>query len=529
MTGFPWLTVLIVLPLAGVIGVFTVKDAAVRLMALAATLANLLIALPLWWLFDASSNHMQFLESARWIPSLSINYRLGLDGISLPLVLMTTILMPLCILISWRSIEMRVRGFMAMLLIMESAMIGVFCALDFVLFYVFWEAMLIPMYLLIGIWGGPNRLYAAIKFFLYTLAGSVLLLVAILVLYFQGGHTFDILQLSQGTYGTSLQMWLFFAFFVAFAVKVPMFPFHTWLPDAHVEAPTAGSVILASVLLKMGTYGFLRFSLPMLPDASRLCTPFMVGLSIVAIIYGAYMALAQADLKKLIAYSSVSHMGFVTLGLFMFNMQGIEGAVMQMVNHGITTGGLFLCVGIIYERTHSRQIADNVGLTKPMPRYATFLVIFALSSLGLPGTNSFVGEFMVLVGAFMWSKIATAFASLGIILAAAYLLWMIQRVAFGVPAPQMLPKLRDVNLREMVALVPLVVLIFLIGLFPNPILTRMHPSVEKVIARALPPAGEQVSAAPRIDPFTLSVERITSPTEPVLSQETRAASEGRSR
>jgi NADH-quinone oxidoreductase subunit M len=354
--------------------------------------------------------------------------------------------------------------------------------------------MLIPMYLLIGVWGGPNRIYAAVKFFLYTLAGSVLLLVAIIVLYFQGG-TFDIVQLSQGTYSSSLQFWLFLAFFAAFAVKVPMFPFHTWLPDAHVEAPTAGSVILASVLLKMGTYGFLRFSLPMLPDASQAFTPMMVTLSIVAIIYGAYMALAQADLKKLIAYSSVSHMGFVTLGLFMFNIQGIEGAVMQMVNHGITTGALFLCVGVIYERTHSRQIADNVGLTKPMPRYATLLVIFALSSLGLPGTNSFVGEFLVLAGTFLWSKIATALASLGIILAAAYILWMIQRVAFGVPSPHVLPKLRDLNQREMLTLVPLAILVFWIGLFPNPILTRMHASVEKVIARTLASVAETATDA----------------------------------
>jgi len=494
MTGFPWLTVLIVLPLLGAAAVFLVKDASVRLTALAVTIADLVISLPLWWLFDATSGHMQFLETAAWIPALSINYRLGLDGISLPLVLMTTILMPLCVLISWHAIETRLRSFMAVLLIMEGAMIGVFAALDFVLFYVFWEAMLIPMYLLIGVWGGPNRLYAAIKFFLYTLAGSILLLVAILVLYFQGGHTFDILDLSRQTYPLSLQTWLFFAFFAAFAVKVPMFPFHTWLPDAHVEAPTAGSVILASVLLKMGTYGFVRFSLPMLPDASRLFTPLMVFLSIIAIIYGAYMALAQTDLKKLIAYSSVSHMGFVTLGLFMFNIQGIEGAVMQMVNHGITTGGLFLCVGMIYERTHSRQIADNIGLTKPMPRYATFLVIFALSSLGLPGTNSFVGEFMVLAGTFLWSKAAAAFASLGIILAAAYLLWMVQRVAFGTPAPHMLQKLSDLTQRETATLLPLAALIFAIGLFPNPLLSRMHTSVEQVIARTVPSSHQQTSA-----------------------------------
>ncbi len=518
MTGFPWLTSLILLPLAGTVVVFAVKETSVRVTALAVTIANLLISLPLWWLFDASSGQMQFLESAQWIVSPPISYRLGLDGISLPLVLMTTVLMPLCILISWHAIETRIRSFMAMLLILESTMIGVFCALDFVLFYVFWEAMLIPMYLLIGVWGGPNRLYATMKFFLYTLAGSVLLLVAILVLYFQGDHTFDILHLSQVTYSQSLQIWLFFAFFAAFAVKVPMFPFHTWLPDAHVEAPTAGSVILASVLLKMGTYGFLRFSLPMLPDASRLLAPLMVVLSIIAIIYGAYMALAQADLKKLIAYSSVSHMGFVTLGIFMFNIQGIEGAVMQMVNHGITTGGLFLCVGVIYERTHSRQISDNLGLTKPMPRYATFLVILSLSSLGLPGTNSFVGEFMVLAGTFLWSKMATAFASLGIILAAAYMLWMVQRVAFGTPVPENLPKLRDINLREMVTLVPLVILVFAIGLFPNPMLTRMHPSIEKVIARTSASAYAQPAGGSRYTPVSRALVEIPSTVDPMAHQ-----------
>jgi NADH-quinone oxidoreductase subunit M len=501
MTHFPWLTVLIVLPLAGAVSVFLVKETSVRQIALGVTIAELLLSLPLWWLFDASSGQMQFVEHAVWITMPPIQYRLGLDGISLPLVLMTAVLMPLCVLISWDSVTARIRGFLAMLLIMEGAMIGVFVALDFVLFYVFWEAMLIPMYLLIGVWGGPNRLYAAIKFFLYTLAGSVLLLVAILALYFQGGHTFDILRLSQGTYPKALQIWLFLAFFAAFAVKVPMFPFHTWLPDAHVEAPTAGSVILASVLLKMGAYGFARFSLPMLPDASQTFTPLMVVLSVIAIIYGAYMALAQADLKKLIAYSSVSHMGFVTLGLFAFNAQGVEGAVMQMVNHGITTGGLFLCVGVIYERTHSRQIADNVGLAGPMPVYATLLVIFALSSLGLPGTNSFVGEFMVLAGTFLWNKLATALASLGIILAAVYLLWMVQRVAFGVPLPHVLPNLQDVNRREMIALIPLVVLIFWIGLFPNPILTRMHASVDKVIARTTPAPPGTAQTVSLLDPF----------------------------
>ena len=481
MTDVPWLTLLIFLPLAGIGALYVADERHAKIIALAVTTADFLLALPLWWLFDPSSTRMQFQEHVAWITSPPIHYSLGVDGISLPLFLMTAALMPLCVLISWESITTRVRTFMVVLLVMETAMLGVFAALDFVLFYVFWEAMLIPMYLLIGVWGGPNRLYAAIKFFLYTLAGSVLLLVAILVLYFYGGHTFDVLALSQVTYPAALQHWLFLAFFAAFAVKVPMFPFHTWLPDAHVEAPTAGSVILASVLLKMGAYGFVRFSLPMLPDASQAMTPLMAVLSIVAIIYGAYMALAQVDLKKLIAYSSVSHMGFVTLGLFVMNQQGIEGAVLQMVNHGITTGALFLCVGMIYERTHSRLIADNIGLAKPMPRYATCLVIFALSSLGLPGTNSFVGEFLVLVGTFLWSKAAAALACLGVILAAAYLLYMVQRVVFGVAQPRELPHLTDIGLREFGILVPLLLLVFWIGLFPNPLVSRMHNTVTKTL------------------------------------------------
>jgi len=479
--GFPWLTAIVFLPLAGTVLLFFLKDAAVRWVALGVALADFALSLPLWILFDPSTPRMQFAEQAAWIVSPPINYSVGVDGISLPLILLTTFLTPLCVLVSWTAIQTRVKGFMACLLVMETAMLGVFVALDFVLFYVFWEAMLIPMYLLIGVWGGPNRVYAAVKFFLYTLTGSVLFLVAILVLFFQGGQTFDILLLSRVEYSSTLQFWLFLAFFAAFAVKVPMFPFHTWLPDAHVEAPTAGSVILASVLLKMGAYGFLRFALPMLPDAAAAFTPMMVALSLTAILYGAYMALAQADLKKLIAYSSVSHMGFVTLGIFALNAQGIEGAMMQMINHGITTGALFLCVGIIYERTHSRMIADNGGLAKPMPRYATFLVIFALSSLGLPGTNSFVGEFLVLVGTFLWSKPATAIAALGIILAAVYLLWMVQRVVFELPTGRTAPTLVDLNLREFVTLAPLVVLVFWIGFFPQPVLTPMHASVNHLI------------------------------------------------
>ncbi len=492
MTSLPWLTFLIVIPVIGSAVLVFVKEAHVRWTALACTCLEFLVSLPLWFGFDASSSAMQFTEVARWIPSPPIYYRLGVDGISLPLVLMTTFLMPLCVMGSWRSVHTRVRGFMASLLITEGATIGVFVALDFVLFYVFWEAVLIPMYLLIGVWGGPNRLYAAIKFFLYTLAGSVLLLIAILVLYFQSGQTFDILSLGGSQLSPTLQNWLFWAFFAAFAVKVPMWPFHTWLPDAHVEAPTAGSVLLASVLLKMGTYGFLRLSLPLLPDASYHFANVMIALSLVAIVYGAYMALAQSDLKKLIAYSSVSHMGFVTLGLFTFTQQGIEGAVLQMVNHGITTGALFLCVGAIYERTHSRLIADNAGLAGPMPRYATFLVIFALSSLGLPGTNSFAGEFLVLVGTFVWSKLATGVAALGVILAAAYILYMVQRVAFGPAKPD--HHLHDLGLREMLVMIPLVILVFGIGFVPNLVLAPMHQSVAHVLEAK--PGGKGREAQP---------------------------------
>jgi len=480
--GIPWLTLVLILPLLGVVATLLAHESLSRPIALGTSLVTLVVSLPLWFLFDNGNGGMQFVEKHQWIDSPAIHYALGVDGISMPLVLLTTLLTPLCILVSWTAIETRLKEFLISLLVMETATIGVFMALDFVLFYIFWETMLIPMYLLIGVWGGPNRIYAAIKFFLYTLAGSILLLVAILVLYFEGGQTFDILTLTQASYAPSLQSLLFWAFFAAFAVKVPMFPFHTWLPDAHVEAPTAGSVILASVLLKLGTYGFLRFSLPMLPDASVTYTPIIMTLSVIAIIYGAYMALAQSDIKKLIAYSSVSHMGFVTLGIFALNAQGIEGAVLQMVNHGITTGALFMCVGIIYERTHSREIPDNGGLAKAMPKYATFLVIFALSSVGLPGMNSFVGEFLVLLGVFAWDKLTATLAALGIILAAVYILYLIQRVVYGPASPQMLPKLTDLNAREFGMLVPLVVLVFWIGLYPKPLLDVMHGSVARVIA-----------------------------------------------
>ena len=477
------LSLIIFIPAIGAVLIAFVRgrEEWVRRLALGITLVDLALSIPLWTHFSTLTHEMQFVERVSWVPAFNIQYAVGVDGISVLLVLLTTLLSPICILCSWRTIENRVKEFMVVILVLETAMIGVFCALDFVLFYVFWEAMLIPMYLLIGVWGGSRRIYAAVKFFLYTLAGSLLLLVAIIALYFAGGHTFDIQALTAQTYSSTVQFWVFWAFFLAFAIKVPMFPFHTWLPDAHVEAPTAGSVILASVLLKMGTYGFLRFCLPIVPEASQTFTPVVLWLSVIAIIYGAYMALAQDDLKKLIAYSSVSHMGFITLGIFVFNSQGIEGAILQMINHGVTTGALFLCVGQIYDRTHSRMIQDCGGLAKPMPRYATFLIIFALSSLGLPGTSSFVGEFLVLLGVFFERPFFAVIAMFGIVLAAVYLLWMVQRVVFGpVHRPENI-RLPDLNLREIATLVPLVVLVFWIGFFPGPFLDMMHVSVDHLV------------------------------------------------
>ncbi len=484
VTAIPHLlTLVIFLPVAGVaMMAFFRDDTQIKQVALWTSILEFLLSLALYGWFDTTTASMQFGEIHEWIRTPPIRYAVGIDGISLWLILLTTLLTPICVVASWTAIRIHVREFMIALLLMETTMVGVFCALDFVLFYVFWETMLIPMYLIIGVWGGPNRIYAAIKFFLFTLAGSFLLLIAIIVVFMQGGHTFDIQALSRVHFDPTVQAWLFWAFFAAFAVKIPMFPLHTWLPDAHVEAPTAGSVILASVLLKMGAYGFLRFSLPLVPQATYRFTPVILTLSVIAIIYGAYMALAQSDLKKLIAYSSVSHMGFVTLGIFVFNTQGVEGAILMMLNHGVTTGGLFLCVGLIYERTHSRMIADNGGLAKPMPRYATCLVIFALSSLGLPGTNSFVSEFLVLVGSFLLSKTIAAVATLGIILAAVYLLWMVQRVAFGV-ASQASARLADLNWCEMASLLPLLLLVFWIGVFPNPFLTPMHASVAHLFAQ----------------------------------------------
>jgi NADH-quinone oxidoreductase subunit M len=479
--GFPILSTLIFLPLAGALVLLCLPgDNAARNWTLLVTLATALLSLPLYWNFDASTASYQFAEHASWIPSLHINYTLGVDGISLLLVLMTTLLMPLCVLGSWRYIEKRVKEFMVCLLLMETSMLGVFMALDFVLFYILWEAMLIPMYLLIAVWGGPRKVYASIKFFLYTLAGSVLLLVAIIALYLSQG-TFSIPALMGQDYSTTFQILVFLAFFLAFAIKVPMFPFHTWLPAAHVEAPTAGSVILASVLLKMGTYGFLRFCLPITPEATITFLPYVLWLSVAGILYGGFTALAQQDMKKLIAYSSVGHMGFVTLGIFVLNTQGIEGAILQMINHGITTGALFFCVGMIYERTHSRELASAAGIGTAMPIYVSFLAFFSLSSLAFPGTNSFVGEFLILAGAFAENTLVAAVAIPGAILAAAYMFRLLQRVIWGGVHNPDHSALADLNLREMATLAPLLFFVFWIGLAPKPFLNVMHVSVAHLI------------------------------------------------
>ena len=492
---YPLLSLMIFIPVLGSFLLLFIRNAAdVRWIALAFSVVELGLCLPLLMNFDNSTPHMQFGESLSWIPAWNINYTLGVDGISVLFVALTTLLTTISIMVSWTAIQDRVREFMIALLFLEAGMIGVFVSLDLFLFYIFWEAMLIPMYLLIGVWGGPNRLYAAVKFFLYTLVGSVLMLVGIIAVYFAAGNTFDVLAIMNHKFSYTFQMWVFAAFFVAFAVKVPMFPFHTWLPDAHVEAPTAGSILLAGILIKMGAYGFLRFSLPFFPDATLAWTPAIMTLSVIAIIYGAYMAFAQTDFKKLIAYSSVSHMGFVTLGIFTLNLQGLEGGILQMLNHGISTGALFLAVGVIYERTHTRLIADYGGIAAKAPVYAAFLLIITLSSIGLPGTNGFVGEFMILLGAFLYSKPYAVIASLGIILGAGYMLWLYQRIAFGTITNPHNERLTDMNSREVAAAFPLVALVFILGLYPNAALRVMHASVANLVQQV----NAKVQTAPAV-------------------------------
>src|SRR5215831_4473804 len=442
-----------------------------RLIAFWVSAATFVVSLGLWIGFDRSRAGMQFEERANWIPVSGISYHMGVDGISLLLVLLTTFLTPLCILAAWTQITTRVKEFLIAMLLLETAMVGVFCALDLFLFFVFWEAMLIPMYLIIGVWGGPRRIYASVKFILYTMAGSALMLLAILTLYFLQDRvtaSFDYAAVLQLHVDPRLQTVLFLAFALAFAIKVPMVPFHTWLPDAHVEAPTAGSVILAGVLLKMGTYGFLRFGLPLFPDAALRLTPVIVALALAGIIYGAWVSTVQPDMKKLIAYSSVAHLGFVMLGLFTLTPQGLVGGILQMVNHGLSTGALFLLIGMIYERRHSRLIADFGGLWAIVPVFSAILMVVTFSSIGLPGLNGFVGEFLILVGAFQWSRPVAILGTTGIIFAAVYLLWMYQRVIFGEVRHAENRQLPDLNAREIWTLVPILLLIVWIGVYPKP-------------------------------------------------------------
>jgi NADH-quinone oxidoreductase subunit M len=489
--SFPILSTLIFLPVLGAVLILLNRrdwELLSKWIALVTSIATFLLSISLFTDFDKTTHMMQFVEKQRWIPEWNINYFLGVDGISVLFVLLSTLTAILCVLISWNSIKTKVKEFYISILLTTAFMIGVFCSLDFFLFYLFWEAMLIPMFLIIGVWGGPNRIYAAIKFFLYTLVGSVLMLVGIIVLYLYAGRTFNILDLTTRTYPYTMQLWLFWAFFSAFAVKVPMWPVHTWLPDAHTEAPTAGSVILAAVLIKMGAYGFLRFSLPLFPDAAKAMTPIMMALSVIAIVYGAVICLAQTDLKRLIAYSSVSHMGFVTLGIFALNIQGLEGGILQMLNHGVVTGALFLSIGVVYERTHTRKIADYGGLATVMPTYAAFFMVFTLAAIGLPATNGFIGEFLILLGGFTASKLAGVLACTGIIIGAGYMLWLYQRIFF-MDVNSKIIGLPDMDVRETITLIPLLFLVIWIGVYPDSFLSFMHPSVQHLLERLNMPGG----------------------------------------
>ncbi len=504
---------LLLLPLLGTVVVLVAPAAAAKRIALAVTTLEFVASAGLWWAYDPAGATMQFAASAPWLPDWGIHYRVGIDGISLFMVLLSTLTMPLAVLGSWSYITERERGYYAMLLTLLTGMLGVFVSLDLFVFYVFWEVMLIPMYFIIGMWGGENRLYAAIKFFIYTMAGSLLMLVAILVMVWKIGAATGVLDFSYdavlsnvGVLGGSAP-WLFAAFALAFAIKVPIFPFHTWLPDAHVEAPTAGSVILAGVLLKMGTYGFLRFAVPFFPEValSPAVSLLVVALAVIGIVYGALVAMVQPDVKKLVAYSSVSHLGFVMLGIWAATVQSVQGALMIMISHGISTGALFFLVGMIYERRHTRRIDDFGGIARVVPVFSLILTVVALSSIGLPGLNGFVGEFLVLVGSFEAHPWATGIATTGVIFAAAYLLWALQRMIFNPldkPANEQIP---DLTRRELVVLAPLLAGILWLGLYPAPVLRRMEPSskrfvefVEPVQARPAAP-----SAAPARPPELL--------------------------
>ena len=496
MSDFPILSAITFLPLLGAAFIFIfirrstsksdreVVEANARNVSLWVTLATFLLSLVLLVNFDTTTANFQFQENIDWIKGYGIGYHLGIDGISLFFILLTTFLMPICILASWKSIKVQVKEYMIAFLLLETLVIGTFSALDFVLFYFFFEGSLIPMFLIIGIWGGENKVYAAFKFFLYTLLGSVLLLLALLYIYYQVGSTdIPLLMEKVPEFSKQIQMWLWLAFFASFAVKVPMWPVHTWLPDAHVQAPTAGSVILAGVLLKLGAYGYLRFSLPMLPDASVYFAPLIYGLSVVAVTYTSVVALMQTDMKKLIAYSSIAHMGFVTIGIFTFNQQGIEGAIFQMLSHGFVSAALFLCVGVLYDRAHTKEISKYGGLVHRMPQFALMFMLFTMASIGLPSTSGFVGEFMVLVGAFKDNILVAALASTGVVLGAAYMLWLYKRVVFGNMSNEDLKKISDLDGREFFYLLVIGAVVIVLGVMPNLVLEYLHPSVENLMSQ----------------------------------------------
>ncbi|MGI9484594.1 MAG: NADH-quinone oxidoreductase subunit M [Geminicoccaceae bacterium] len=491
MSDWPLLSLVIFLPLAGALFILIMAPSSdteegrnnAKGGALWTAGLTFLISLMIWGKFDNSRSDFQMVEKYEWLADLGINYHVGVDGISLFLILLSTLTTLVCIGVSWDSVQHRVKEYMVAFLVMETFMIGVFCALDFVLFYIFFEGILIPMFLIIGIWGGANRVYSAFKFFLYTLLGSVLFLVAILVMYLQEGTT-DIPTLMTATFDPGLQKWLWLAMFASFAVKVPMWPFHTWLPDAHVEAPTAGSVVLAGVLLKLGGYGFLRFSLPMLPEATAYFTPLIYTLSIVAVIYTSLVALMQTDMKKLIAYSSVAHMGIVTIGIFTLNPLGIQGSIIQMLSHGLVSAALFMCVGVVYDRLHSREIDYYGGLVQRMPGYALVFMLFMLASVGLPGTSGFVGEILVLIGVFQVNQWVALFAATGMVLGAAYMLWLYRRVVFGDLTKEHLLMIRDLRPHEIASFAPLIILVLLMGIYPSLFLDPMAASVDHLLTQA---------------------------------------------
>ncbi|HEV8014360.1 MAG TPA: NADH-quinone oxidoreductase subunit M [Stellaceae bacterium] len=487
MENWPLLSLVTFLPLFGVLAIAILRGAPddvarnARWIALWTSLIDFILSLVIWARFDPSTSDFQFVEQARWLPQFHIAYQMGIDGISLFFVVLSAFLTPICVVASWTSIRVRVKEYMIAFLVLETLMIGMFCALDFFVFYMFFEGVLIPMFLIIGVWGGPRRVYAAFKFFLYTLLGSVLMLLAILTIYYQVGST-DIVEALNFSFPPDLQKWLWLAFFASFAVKVPMWPVHTWLPDAHVEAPTAGSVILAGVLLKMGGYGFIRFSLPMFPDASAYFTPFVYTLSVVAVIYTSLVALAQEDMKKLIAYSSVAHMGIVTMGIFTVTSEGLQGAMIQMLSHGVVSAALFLCVGVVYDRLHTREIARYGGLVHNMPRYAFCFMVFMLASIGLPGTSGFIGEFLSLLGAFRVNTWVAFFATTGMILGAAYMLYLYRRVIFGGITKDDVRAMLDLNWREVVVFVPMIAVVLWMGIYPDSFLRPIQPTIRNLIA-----------------------------------------------